>query len=160
MARRFTTRWLPLREACGFIARHHRHHVPPQGGIVALGLWEDEKLVGIGILGRPLARAAQMNGDAELIRLCVLPDVAHAASALQARMKRVAQSLGFRRMLTYTLADEAGTSMRAAGMQRDIDLTRGGEWTTPTRKRLAAIHPTARKIRWWTELKSQHEIEL
>jgi hypothetical protein len=149
-----------LREACGFIARHHRHHVPPQGGLVAMGLWEGEKLVGIAMLGRPVSRVAQANGDVELTRLCVLPGVEHAASALQARMRRVAQSLGFNRMITYTLANEAGASMRAAGMQRDLKLTEGGEWTTPSLKRLPANFPTARKIRWWTELKSQHEIEL
>lgn len=111
---RFTTRWIPLREAAGFVARHHRHHAPPQGGIVALGLYEADRLVGVGILGRPVSRVAQANGDAELIRLCVLPHVEHAASALQGRVRRVAQVLGFRRLITYTLADEGGISLRCS----------------------------------------------
>jgi hypothetical protein len=71
MPRRFTTRWLPLREADRFIAKHHRHHDPAQGGIVALGLWEGTDLVGVGVLGRPVSRMLQQQGAAEIVRLCV-----------------------------------------------------------------------------------------
>jgi hypothetical protein len=158
--RRFTTRWIPLREASAFVAKHHRHNAPPKGAIVAVGLFEAERLVGVGILGRPVSRVFQAAGDAELIRLCVMPGVEHAASALQGRVRRVAQSLGFRRMITYTLKEEGGVSMRAAGMQLEIGLSRGGSWSTPTRERPEPNYPLARKIRWWAPLRSQGEIEL
>jgi hypothetical protein len=39
--RRFTTRWIPLREASAFVAKHHRHNAPPKGAIVAVGLFGD-----------------------------------------------------------------------------------------------------------------------
>jgi hypothetical protein len=79
--RRFTTRWIPLREASAFVAKHHRHNAPPKGAIVAVGLFE-------------------------------------------------------------------------------IGLSRGGTWSTPTRERPEPNYPLARKIRWWTPLRSQGEIEL
>lgn len=160
LMRRFQTRWVPLREAGRFVAKHHRHHVPARGGIVALGLWEGERLVGVGIIGRPVSRELQARGVAEVTRLCVLPEVRHAASALQARLRRAAQALGFARLVTYTLPEEGGASLRAAGCQADLELAGGGEWTRPSRERDPASHPTGRKIRWWTALKQQKELDL
>jgi hypothetical protein len=160
MSRRFTTRWLPLREADRFVARHHRHHDPAQGGIVALGLWEGEELVGVGVLGRPVNRELQRQGVAEIVRLCVKPEVRHAASALAGRMRRVGQTLGFARVVTYTQLEEGGASLRAAGLQADLELTAGGSWSCPSLPRAAPNYPTARKQRWWAALKRQAEIGL
>jgi hypothetical protein len=160
MSRRFTTRWVSLRDASAFIARHHRHHVPPQGGIVALGLWEAGRLVGVGVLGRPVSRELQGQGVAEITRLCVREDARHAASALAAAMRRMAQSMGFVRLVTYTLPEEGGASLRASGWQEDLLPVGGGEWDTPSLRRAPANYPTARKSRWWAPLKAQAEIEL
>lgn len=157
--RRFQTRWLPVREAVRFVAKHHRHHVPPRGGIVALGLWEGERLVGVGIIGRPVSRELQAQGVAEVTRLCVLTEVKHAASALQARMRRAAQALGFTRLVTYTLPEEGGASLRAAGLQADLELAGGGEWTRSKRQREPS-HSPVRKVRWWAHLKQQADLEL
>lgn len=160
MARRFRIAWVPLREAHRFVARHHRHHVPAQGGIVALGLWEGDKLFGVGVLGRPVSRELQSQGWAEVTRLCVTEDARHAASALYARLRRSAQALGFVRVVTYTLPEESGASLRAAGWQPELGLTAGGEWDTPSLRRNPANYPTARKIRWWADLKAQTELEI
>jgi hypothetical protein len=167
MSRRFTTRWVSLREADRFIAKHHRHHSPSQGGIVALGLWEGTKLVGVSVLGRPVSRMLQEQGIVECVRSCVLPDLEGvgdhancAASVLAARLRRVAQSLGFARMVTYTLPTESGSSLDGAGWQDDLSLAGGGEWDSPGRSRDAANYPTVRKRRWWTSLRAQKEIEL
>jgi hypothetical protein len=123
-----------LKEAARFIALHHRHHDPAQGGIVALGMFEGDDLVAVGVLGRPVSRELQRLGICECIRLCVRADLRGsgehancAASQLEARLRRVSQALGL---------------------------------TTPSRKRLAATHPTQRRVRWWTELRQQREIEL
>lgn len=167
MSRRFTTRWVSLREADRFIAKHHRHHAPAQGGIVALGLWEGQQLVGVSVLGRPVSRMLQEQGVVECIRSCVLPELAGrgnhancAASALASKLRRVAQALGFERMVTYTLTTESGSSLEGDGWQEDLDLAGGGEWDTPSRPRDAANYPTSRKRRWWAALKAQKEIEL
>lgn len=158
--RRFSTRWVPLKEAARFIAVHHRHHDPVQGGIIALGLWEGEALVGVGVLGRPVSRALQAAGAVEVTRLCVRQDSRHAASALLAALRRVGQALGFARIVTYTLAEEGGASLRAAGWQAELQLVEGGEWNRQDRPRLPATHPTGRKVRWWVPLRAQREIIL
>lgn len=158
--RRFQTRWLPLREADAFVVRHHRHHRPPQGGIVALALWEGDAIVGVGVLGRPLSRELQRQGVAEVTRLCVLPEARHAASALLGRLRRVAQSLGFQRVVTYTLAEEGGASLQAAGWQSDLADVGGREWSCPSLPREKAKYPLGKKVRWWATLKDQGEIAL
>lgn len=158
--RRFQTRWLPLREADAFVAKHHRHHRPAQGGIVALGLWEGETLIGVGVLGRPLSRELQRQNVAEVTRLCVLPEARHAGSALLGRLRRVAQSLGFLRVVTYTLLEEGGSSLEAAGWQADLAEVGGREWDTPSLRRPKAKYPLGKKVRWWANLKDQSEMAL
>lgn len=160
MARRFQTRWLPLREADRFVAKHHRHHVPAQGGIVALGLWEGERLVGVGVLGRPLSRELQAQGVAEVTRLCVIEGARHAASALAARVRRTAQTLGFKRVVTYTQPEEGGASLRADGWQPDLELIGAREWDSPKWRRNPPLHPIARRTRWWANLQQQKELDL
>lgn len=158
--RRFTTRWFSLREADRFVAQHHRHHDPAQGGIVALGLWEADQLVGVGVIGRPVSRELQRQGVAEVTRLCVRDDVRHGASALAGACRRLGQALGFARLVTYTLPEEGGASLRADGWQSDLELAGGGEQDRPSRRRNPATHPIARKVRWWAPLKQQREIAL
>ena len=157
---RFVIRWMPLRDAHAFIARHHRHHVPAQGGIVALGIWEaGMPLIGVGIIGRPTSRL-QLPNVCEITLTCILENNEHAASALLGRLRRVAQSLGFVKMVTYTLPRESGASLRAAGWHANDLLTTGGSWGRPSRKRAKANHPVVRKIRWWRDLKDQSELEV
>ena len=42
---------------------------------------------------------------------------------------------GYQRVITYTRADEAGTSLRAAGFVRDGRMTKGGSWHHKNRPR-------------------------
>lgn len=147
---RFSTRHVPFHKASAFIEEHHRHHKPPQGGIVCLGLFESDDLVGVAVLGRPVARLAQDGKTAEITRLCVLPHVKHAASALAGRVRRVAQALGYERVLTYTLQSEGGASLRAVGATNDGPAG-GGEWNRKGRPRAAALVPEV-KVRWSMQL--------
>lgn len=157
---RYSTHWLPLREAHAFIARHHRHHKPAQGGIVALGIYcPDNSLIGCGIIGRSVNR---LQGPAccEITRSCLLDGHDHAASALLGRLRRVAQALGFERMVTYTLESEPGTSLRAAGWIQDELMFNPREWHTPARPRLPATYQQERRIRWWRSTEAQQELRL
>jgi hypothetical protein len=158
--RRFRSRWLPLREAARFVAKHHRHHEPIHIGILAVGLWEGERLVGVAVLGRPLSRNLDARGIIEITRLCVLDDSRHAASALLARARRVAQALGFECLVTYTAPEEGGASLRAANYQRDLELVGGRVWDTPTRRRNKPLTSIMRRVRWWSGLRQQKEFEL
>jgi|SRR5215472_1008583 len=140
-------RWISVRDACVFVRQHHRHHQPPQGAIGACACWEDGELIGVAIIGRPVARLLMGTETAEITRLCVLEGHRNAASWLYGRSARLARAWGFQRVVTYTLPCEGGASLRAAGY-RDDGLTAGGSWDTPSRRRIdkASTEP---KRRWW-----------
>lgn len=50
---------LTVKDAARFIAAHHRHHRPPAGGLFAVGASVGERLVGVAVVGRPVARSLQ-----------------------------------------------------------------------------------------------------
>lgn len=134
-----------LREARAFVAQHHRHHRPPQGGLFAVGAAAGERIVGVAIVGRPVARALQDGWTAEVTRLCTTGE-RNACSLLYASAWRAARALGWRRLITYTLPEEGGASLRAAGW-RLIGEAGGGSWHCPSRPRVD-LHPLQVKIRW------------
>jgi hypothetical protein len=69
-----------------------------------------------------------------------------ACSMLYAAAWRAARALGYRRLVTYTLEQEPGASLRAAGW-RCVGRTAGGSWSRTSRPRLDWA-PTAPKNRW------------
>jgi L-amino acid N-acyltransferase YncA len=135
-----------LREARAFVAVHHRHHKPPQGGLFAVGVARDCQVVGVAIVGRPVARNNADTWTAEVTRVCVLDDQPNACSKLYGACWRAAKALGYRRLVTYTLPEEGGASLRAAGW-RLIGGAGGGSWSRESRPRVDE-HPTQRKLRW------------
>jgi hypothetical protein len=141
---------LTLREARAFVDKHHRHHRAPQGGLFAIGLTSSpaNDVVGVAIVGRPVARRLEDGFTVEVTRLCVVGDVANACSKLYAACWRAARAMGYRKCITYTLASEAGTSVRAAGW-RCVGEAGGGTWSRAERPRVDQ-HPTQKKLRWET----------
>ncbi|MFC6838604.1 XF1762 family protein [Xanthomonas theicola] len=134
-----------LRQAKAYVAEHHRHHRAPQGGLFALAAMSGDRLCGVAIVGRPVARALDDGRTAEVTRLCT-DGTRNACSALYGRARRAAMALGYTKVLTYTLPDEGGASLRGAGW-KPVATTRGGSWDTPSRRR-ADNHPLQSKIRW------------
>jgi len=65
---------------------------------------------------------------------------------LYASAWRAARAMGYRRLITYTLAREPGTSLRAAGW-RVIGAIRGRSWHCPSRPRVA-LYPLEQKLLW------------
>ena len=107
-----------LRKANDFVAAHHRHtgRTARNGGKFALGLAKDGALAGVAIVGNPLSATLMDGFTAEVLRLCVIdgaPD--NACSKLYAACWRAWKAMGGRRMVTYTLESEPGTSLKAAG---------------------------------------------
>lgn len=86
------TRFIPmtLRQANDFVEQHHRHsaRTANDGGKFAIGLEHCGELVGVAIVGRPVARLLQKPGTAEILRLCVSP-AATAWSPIRWRPSRV-----------------------------------------------------------------------
>jgi len=49
---------ITLKTANEFIAAHHRHHKPTRGHKWSIGLEHNNEIVGVAIVGRPVARGA------------------------------------------------------------------------------------------------------
>jgi hypothetical protein len=136
---------ITLREARAYVTDNHRHHDAPQGGIFALAVSEGDTVRGVAIVGRPVARMAADGWTAEVVRCCT--DGAHnAPSMLYRACWRAARAMGYRKIVTYTLPEEGGTSLRAAGFKL-IGQAGGGDWSRRTRPR-ADTHPKQTKLRW------------
>jgi hypothetical protein len=78
-----------ISDAKAFVAQHHRHHTAPQGGLFAVAAESGGKVVGVAIVGRPVARMSDDGWTAEVTRLCVV-DAPNACSALYAACWRAA----------------------------------------------------------------------
>jgi hypothetical protein len=136
---------LTLREANAFVEQHHRHHGPARGCHFVVGASVGGSVVGVAIVGRPLARHLADGFTAEVVRLAT-DGTRNACSFLYGAAWRAARALGYRRLVTYTLATEPGESLRGAGWQV-VAQTRGGSWSRAERPRVD-IHPTQEKLRW------------
>ena len=136
---------ITLSEAHSFVSQFHRHHKPSVGGIFALGAAVNEKIVGVAVVGRPVARRNQDGYTAEVTRVAT-DGTRNACSFLYGRAWRVAQQMGYKRMLTYTLSDEPGTSLKGAGWEC-LGEAGGGSWSSKSRPRVDK-HPLQTKMKW------------
>lgn len=146
---------VPWREARAFVAQHHRHCPPPAGWRYGAGVLNGSQLIGVIIVGRPVARAIDHRQVVEVNRLCVRTDIPqdltwNACSLLYGWAAREAKKRGFKRVITYTMEHEPGTTLRAAGWKVD-GTVRPKVWSTPARPR-AQRSPTVAKTRWCREL--------
>lgn len=132
-------------EACEFVRQYHRHHQPPQGWKFGVAVNDGAKVVGVVMVGRPVARHLDNGWTLEVIRLCT-DGTPHVASMLYAAAWRAARAMGYRRLITYVLASETGTSVKAAGW-RVVGQAGGGTWDRPNRPRVDKA-PTEQKTLW------------
>ena len=136
-----------LRDAREWVNRHHRHHKAPVGGLFAIGLAQNvEHIVGCAIVGRPVARGSQDGWTVEVTRVAVIENIPNANSKLYAACWRAARAMGWRKLITYTMKSEPGTSLKAAGWV-DVGSVRGRSWSTPSRPRIDH-YPMEDKTRW------------
>lgn len=134
-----------LADAQVFVERHHRHHGRVVGHICSLAVAKAEEVVGVAIVGRPVARGNQDGFTAEVTRCCT-DGTRNACSMLYGAAWRAVRALGYRRLITYTLASESGASLRASGW-RVVGEVRGRSWNTPSRPRVE-LNPAQDKLRW------------
>jgi len=139
----------PLDEARAFIAQHHRHHVPPIGHKFSLAVADEAGTVrGVATVGRPVARHLDDGWTLEVNRVAT-DGTPNACSALYGAARRATFALGYRKLVTYTLPEEGGVSLRASGW-RCIGLAGGGHWDRKYRPRVDKA-PTQQKLRWEIE---------
>jgi hypothetical protein len=134
-----------LAEANAFVAQHHRHHQPVVGHRFSIAVAEEARVCGVAIVGRPVARHLDDGWTLEVTRCCT-DGTRNAASSLYGAARRATFALGYRTLVTYTLASESGASLRASGY-RIVGEVKGRSWSCASRPRVDK-HPLDNKLRW------------
>ncbi len=136
---------ITLKEANMFVQKMHRHHKPVTGHKFSIAVTDGEKVCGVAIIGRPIARYADDGLTLEVNRVCT-DGTKNACSMLYGASWRAVKAMGFKRLITYTLPEEGGSSLKAAGWKL-IGETGGGRWSRRDRPRID-MHPLQKKLRW------------
>ena len=139
---------ISFEEAALFIELHHRHHLPPTGWKFGVAVNDGSKVVGVATVGRPVARHLDNGWCLEVTRCCT-DGTKNVASMLYGAAWRATKSLGYKRLITYTLANEPGTTLLAAGW-RLIGESPGGTWNRSSRPRVDKA-PIGQKTIWEIE---------
>ena len=114
-------------EAKENINKHHRHHKPSISAKFSVAVADEaNEIRGVAMVGRPIARMLD--------------------SCLYGAAWRAARALGYRRVVTYTLPEEGGTSLKASGYDL-VGQAGGGSWSRKDRPRVD-LHPTQVKLKW------------
>lgn len=136
---------LDLDEANALVARWHRHHRPVVGHKFSIGIADGETVHGAAIVGRPVARR-QDDGLTLEVNRCVTDGIRNGCSMLYRAAWRAARAMGYMRLITYTLPEEGGASLRGAAFTL-VGERRGGSWGVPSRPRVDK-HPLQGKLLW------------
>jgi hypothetical protein len=130
-----------------FIARVHRHHDPPQIWMFGVGITRDGVLCGVASVNVPSGQLQNDGYTLEVTRLAT-DGTPNACSMLYQACWKAASAMGYHRLLTYILAGESGTSLKASGWQED-GVTTGDTWQRTNRYRPdTAGHLTGPKRRF------------
>jgi len=121
-------------EACEFVKQYHRHHKPPTGHKYSIALSDGEKIIGVVMVGRPVARRLDNGMTLEVNRLAT-DGTKNACSKLYAAAWRAAKAMGYKLLITYILDSEPGTSLKAAGW-KEIGRAGGLSWNVKSRPRV------------------------
>lgn len=119
--------------------------ITPVGGKFAVAVYKNDRLCGVAICGRPTARRSDDGVTLEIYRNCT-DGTRNACSKLYGACLRIAKNMGYKRVLTYTLASENGASLKASNFAFEGEA--GGMAWTGERKRNYYISPEEMKSRW------------
>lgn len=134
-----------LEDANAYVRQHHRHHGEVLNHKFSIAVANDSEIVGVAIIGRPLARMIQDGWTLEVSRVCT-DGTKNACSMLYAAAWRATRAIGYRRLITYTLDSESGASLKAAGW-KCVAKVKGRSWDCPSRPRVNR-RPAQDKFRW------------
>ena len=125
---------ISLKDACYFINLYHRHNVAPQGCKWCLSVYKQDKMVGVAVVGRPIARHLDDGQTVEIVRVCT-DGTRNACSKLYGACVRVAKDMGYKKVITYILNTEDGASCKSANFNLVADNVGGGSWNCTSRPR-------------------------
>lgn len=136
-----------LDEANAFVEANHRHHKPVPGAKFCVAVSEENDVVGVAIVGRPVSRHLDDGWTLEVNRCCT-NGTKNACSMLYSSAWRAARAMGYQKLITYTLESEGGASLRGAGWQCIGEInTKNQGWNRSTRPRVDT-HPLQQKLKW------------
>lgn len=138
---------ITLKEANAFVEQHHRHHKAVTGHkfSIAVGDVERDTIVGVAIVERPVSRHLDDGWTLEVNRCCT-DGTKCVCSMLYAAAWRAARAMGYKKLITYILESESGTSLKAAGW-KCIGKCGGLRWTGERRPEFD-LYPAQMKIKW------------
>ena len=136
---------ITFQEVCKYIKQYHRHHKPPQGHKFSIAGNDGNKVIGVVTIGRPVSRHQDDGWTLEVTRCCT-DGTKNACSFLYAAAWRATKAMGFKRLITYILITEPGTSLKAAGWKL-IGKAGGGTWNRKSRLRIDT-HNIGQKLLW------------
>jgi len=96
-----TVSHIELKEANAYVTANHRHHKAVRGHRFSLACYEDGRLCGVAIVGRPRSRRIDQHMTVEVLRLCS-DGTKNVCSKLYGACRRAAKALGYHRLITYT----------------------------------------------------------
>lgn len=136
-----------IKRAKAEVLRLHRHLRVVGWGRFAAALEVDGVVAGVGIVGNG---PRVWEGTTKMVITRVATDgTPNACSALYGALCRAGKALGYTEAWTYTLPEEPGTSLIAAGFV-DMGVTGGGEHDRPNqpgRRRAPAVRAEPKR-RW------------
>lgn len=137
-----------FKEAAAFVKAHHRHHPPPVGHKFSIGVADDSgTLVGVAMVGRPVARHYDDGMTLEVNRSCTTGEK-NVNSMLYGAAWRAAKALGYSRLITYTLASESGSSLKASGWRVVAQRNANKGWNCPSRPRVDKTQYGVQRTLW------------
>jgi hypothetical protein len=135
-----------LAEANQYVKEHHRHHNKVVGHKFSIAVMDEtETIRGVAIVGRPVSRHLDDSWTLEVNRVAT-DGCPNACSCLYSAAWRACKAMGYRRLITYTLDSESGSSLAGAGWKL-IGQAGGGSWSCVSRPRVDK-HPLQGKFRW------------
>ena len=135
---------ITLKTANAFVDKNHRHHNGTVGCKFAVGLYEKNELIGVAICGRPVSRHLDTGMICEVNRLCTKGGE-NACSQLYSACARIAENMGYDKIITYILKSENGASLKASGFVCE-GVAGGTHWTGERDK--GQDIPSEMKTRW------------
>ena len=123
---------ISLKDANAYVIEHHRHHDKVQGHKFSISVWDGEVLHGVAIVGHPQGRYDDDGLTLEVLRLCT-DGTYNACSMLYSRCAKIGKDMGYKKIITFTLESENGSSLKASGWTLEKRNVGGVDWKNNTR---------------------------
>jgi hypothetical protein len=148
MKKRLKIAPISIRQANEMVKLHHRHSKPMAFAKFAISVTYDGEVVGVAIIGRPVATQLDDGQTVEVARVCTTDESPkNVCSMLYSAAWRAWKAQGGTRIVTYTLQEETGTSLKASGWRITREVP-PNSWNRPNRKRNEQAVYKKPKLRW------------